>query len=96
MCLDLIDGNTNNGGTVNLWECSEHDWLHASNPHQTWRAKHTTSVSFRFQLTINNVHHCLDAGSRLPGTRVKIWPCGDKFGAQIWTNRKTQQNGKGQ
>ncbi|KAJ7635006.1 hypothetical protein FB45DRAFT_1025905 [Roridomyces roridus] len=75
MCLDVTDGNTNDGAKMQIWACT---------PGQGGAAQHFATAGSKIQWAGKN--KCLDlTGSSLAsGNQVQMWSCASGNGNQVW------------
>ncbi|KAJ6492554.1 carbohydrate-binding module family 13 protein [Mycena vitilis] len=74
-CLDVINGTTTNGNTLQIWTCSTNNnanqqWYYTSDYHLSW----------------TNHGKCVDltGGSTADGNHPQIWDCSNTNANQVW------------
>lgn len=67
-CLDLYNGNTNNGGNILQWDCGQ------GNTNQIFRIE---AVGSYYQIKHNASGKCLDVSAygTTDGTNIQLWSC---------------------
>ena len=72
-CLDMTDGNANNGVQPQIWDCA------SNNANQSWTLTAGT-------IRLDNTNLCLDLtdGNTSAGNTLQVWTCADGNQNQLW------------